>query len=65
MPVIAVVNPKGGSGKSTLATHLAGHGAALGACPGHRDGDVIGVWSTWMSHLTSVPCTLVTVTVTP
>ena len=40
------------------------HPATLGA-DGHRDGDVIGVWSTWMSNLTSVPCTLVTVTVTP
>ncbi len=30
-----------------------------------RDGAVVGVWSTWMSNLTSVPCTPVTVTVTP
>jgi len=30
-----------------------------------RDGVVSGVLSTWMSNLTSVPCTLVTVTVTP
>ena len=41
------------------------HPATLGRREGHRDGDVIGVWSTWMSNLTSVPCTLVTVTVTP
>ena len=33
--------------------------------PRHRDGAVVGVWSTWMSNLTSVPCTPVTVTVTP
>jgi hypothetical protein len=23
--------------------------------PRHRDGAVVGVWSTWMSNLTSVP----------
>ena len=41
------------------------HAATLASPAAHRDGAVVGVWSTWMSNLTSVPCTLVTVTVTP